>query len=67
MSVAESVGRLDPTLVQSMRIRPLRIPEDMSVVHSWVSEEYAHYWGMTGFTVAQVTDAYREIVRPADV
>lgn len=58
--------RRDPRL-GLLRVRPLRLDEDLPVVHAWVSREYARYWGMTGFSLAQVTEGYREIARHAEV
>lgn len=34
---------------------------DAELLHSWVSEERARFWGMLGQDVEQVRDAYREI------
>jgi siderophore synthetase component len=50
-----------------MWLRPLRIPEDMPIVQRWVSQERAGYWGLVGQSLEQVTTAYREIVRRAQV
>ncbi|MEM6532142.1 MAG: GNAT family N-acetyltransferase [Myxococcota bacterium] len=54
-------------LMSRMRLAPLRIPEDMGTVHSWVRQDYARFWGMHGLSLEQVTEGYREIVAPADV
>ncbi|MET8814647.1 GNAT family N-acetyltransferase [Streptomyces sp. NPDC004549] len=42
----------------TVRIRPLDPDADAEVVHAWVSEERAAFWGMTGLTRAQVTEIY---------
>ncbi|MFJ9816098.1 GNAT family N-acetyltransferase [Streptomyces sp. NPDC101151] len=42
----------------TVRIRPLDPAADAEVVHSWVSEERAAFWGMTGLTSSQVADIY---------
>lgn len=31
---------------------------DLDVLHAWVTEERAEYWGMTGFTKRQVLETY---------
>jgi siderophore synthetase component len=49
------------------RLRALRIPEDIPIVHAWVSQEYARYWGLTGQSVELVAAAYVEIARSAEV
>ena len=48
-------------------LRPLRIPEDISLVHSWVTQPYAKYWKMVGFSPEEVESGYREICQTADV
>ncbi|MER5524860.1 GNAT family N-acetyltransferase [Streptomyces sp. NPDC002677] len=42
----------------TVRLRPLDPERDADVVHSWVSEERAAFWGMTGLTRAQVAEIY---------
>ncbi|MCF4139166.1 acetyltransferase [Streptomyces sp. Tue 6430] len=42
----------------TVRIRPLDAEADAAVVHGWVSEERAVFWGMNGLTKDQVADVY---------
>lgn len=42
----------------TIRIRPLDPAADAEVIHTWVSEERAAFWGMTGLTRDQVADVY---------
>ncbi|MFE3636003.1 GNAT family N-acetyltransferase [Streptomyces cellostaticus] len=42
----------------TVRVRPLDPVGDARLVHAWVSEERAVFWGMTGLTRAQVADVY---------
>ena len=42
----------------TVRIRPLDAAGDAQVVHAWVSEERAAFWGMTGLTRSQVAEIY---------
>ncbi|MFJ3040110.1 GNAT family N-acetyltransferase [Streptomyces tendae] len=42
----------------TVRILPLDPAADAAVVHGWVSEERAAFWGMNGLTRRQVTDVY---------
>lgn len=42
----------------TVRLRPLDPERDADVVHSWVAEERAAFWGMTGLTRAQVAEVY---------
>ncbi|MEU2712647.1 GNAT family N-acetyltransferase [Streptomyces sp. NPDC007205] len=42
----------------TVRIRPLDPVSDADVVHGWVSDERAAFWGMNGLTRDQVADIY---------
>ncbi|MFI5549470.1 GNAT family N-acetyltransferase [Streptomyces sp. NPDC051738] len=42
----------------AVRIRPLDPQADADVVHGWVSEERAAFWGMNGLTRDQVAEIY---------
>ncbi|MEU9454640.1 GNAT family N-acetyltransferase [Streptomyces sp. NPDC048277] len=42
----------------TVRLRPLDPERDSAVVHTWVSEERAAFWGMTGLTRTQVAEIY---------
>jgi hypothetical protein len=42
----------------TVRIRPLDPQADAGVVHGWVSEERASFWGMNGLTRHQVAEIY---------
>ncbi|ROP52334.1 GNAT family N-acetyltransferase [Streptomyces sp. PanSC9] len=39
-------------------VRPLDPQADADVVHAWVSEERASFWGMNGLTRSQVAEIY---------
>lgn len=49
------------------RLRRLCLPEDLPVLHDWVSRPYAAYWGLVGRTPDEVEKAYREIMQNAEV
>jgi len=42
----------------TVRVLPLDPRADLDVLHGWVTEERAAYWGMTGFTRQQVLETY---------
>jgi hypothetical protein len=42
----------------TVRILPLDAKGDAELIHSWVSEERASFWGMNGLTADQVADIY---------
>ncbi|MFJ9865603.1 GNAT family N-acetyltransferase [Streptomyces sp. NPDC101165] len=45
----------------TVRIRPLDPAADAEVVHAWVSDERAVFWGMTGLTRDQVVEIYAHL------
>lgn len=42
----------------SFSMRPVRPTDDAPLLHSWVTEERAVFWGMTDKTVEEVRDVY---------
>ncbi|MFF9770095.1 GNAT family N-acetyltransferase [Streptomyces sp. NPDC014636] len=42
----------------TVRVRPLDPEADADVVHAWVSDERAAFWGMNGLTRTQVAEIY---------
>lgn len=42
----------------TVRVRPLDPEGDADLVHGWVSDERAAFWGMNGLTRAQVAEVY---------
>ena len=42
----------------TVRIRPLDPHADAELIHGWVSQERASFWGMNGLTQAQVAGIY---------
>ncbi|GII80464.1 acetyltransferase [Sphaerisporangium rufum] len=45
----------------TVRIDPLRVPEDIEVVHRWVNQERARFWGMLGLDQEQVAEIYTHL------
>lgn len=48
-------------------VRPLNLAEDMPLVHKWVTAPRAHYWGLSGQSLDEVTSAYQDICSPEHV
>lgn len=40
---------------------PLRVPQDMALLHDWVRRDYARYWGMQQCDLAAVRAAYAQL------
>lgn len=63
----QAVFSKDDPDVGRLWLRRLAVPEDVALVHAWVSLEYAAYWGLVGRSVDEVREAYAEIARRAGV
>lgn len=50
-----------------LALRPMRFPDDIAVIHPWVHDARARYWGLTGHAHAEVAAAYDDIRTRADV
>ena len=66
-SPASSVFSKNHPELGSFSLCPLEPGRDMPLIHSWVSRDYARYWGMVGQSLEQVTSGYREIAQTAQV
>lgn len=51
------------TVVRSggFQLRPLVLAHDVTWLTDWVNREYAHYWGMQGYSPQQVKAFYQEL------
>ncbi len=45
-------------------IRPFRISQDSKVLHQWVNQDYAVFWGMQGSTIQEVELEYAKLQEP---
>ena len=51
----------------SIELRPLDMEKDIPVLHHWVNQEYAQYWGMLGKSLEEVRAEYQKIITHSDV
>ncbi|RAH38480.1 GNAT family N-acetyltransferase [Halomonas sp. SL1] len=42
-------------------LRPLHLPEDLALIHEWVTAPRARFWGMQGHSLERVQAFYREL------
>lgn len=47
-------------------IRPFRPEMHASVIAEWVSKDYAHFWGMGGWSQNEIHSFYEQLMRQAD-
>lgn len=47
--------------IGELGLRAMCIPDDIAVVHDWVSRDYARFWGLVGSDRRGVERVYREI------
>src|SRR6478735_8821910 len=50
-----------------LHLRRLSLADDLPTVHSWVTRDYAAYWGLTGRSLDEVREAYVAILKDTDV
>ncbi len=48
----------------TLSIRPFRLEEDSAILHQWVQMEYAVFWGMQSYSLAQVAEEYKQLMTP---
>jgi RimJ/RimL family protein N-acetyltransferase len=51
----------------SFALHPIHLESDINHIHQWVNQEYAVYWGMNGFSTAEVKTAYQNILNHSKV
>lgn len=44
-----------------LSLRPLRMPEEIPVIHDWVKRDYAKFWGMQHSSIEELEAAYLKI------
>lgn len=47
--------------VGDFTLRPLWLPDDAALLHDWLSQDYARFWGMQQHTRDQVEAFYRDL------
>lgn len=45
-------------------LRPLDLGHDVAMIHDWVTQDYAVFWGMQDFTLEDVKEEYRRLDAP---
>lgn len=45
----------------------LRIPEDIALLHRWMTLPYAHFWGLQGASADEVEAEYRTLATRSDI
>lgn len=49
-----------------IQIRKINLEKDIPVLHNWVNQEYAFFWGLQNSTLEQVTKEYEKLTRQED-
>jgi len=49
------------------QLLPLRIPDHMPLIHEWVTQDYARYWGMQEASLELVTSFYQQLQDSKDM
>lgn len=56
--VVGSVARVADIVSGHLSLRPVNAERDAELIHSWVREKRARFWGMTDLTLQQVRELY---------
>lgn len=48
-------------------LRPFSLETDMIQLYSWVSQPYAHFWGMQGMSLEEATEEYRQLLNRSQI
>ncbi|CAM3965265.1 GNAT family N-acetyltransferase [Ectopseudomonas alcaliphila] len=56
IALSQPQAQLDPHFT----LRPLRLDEDVAVIHPWYQMDYAHYWNMQDMTLEATRDFYAD-------
>ncbi|WP_303760591.1 GNAT family N-acetyltransferase [Alcanivorax jadensis] len=52
---------VDITGFGRFHIRAVQVPDDIALIHHWLSSEHARYWGMQDMNENQLADFYRQL------
>ena len=55
------------TVLGSLALRAFHQADDIGLLHAWVSQDYARFWGLQGCSRQQVADAYQAVCRNSQV
>ena len=47
--------------IGTISLRRMKVTQDSTTIHQWVTKDYATFWGMQDYTITQVTEAYNDI------
>ena len=61
----ESIYSKSITGLGDFHFRPLDLYSDMVMIHDWVTQPYAVYWGMQGYSLEQVKAAHEILLNRA--
>lgn len=50
------------TSIGQIAVRALQLPDDATLIKSWVNQSYAEYWGMLDAGIEEVHDAYQQML-----
>ncbi|WP_115718382.1 GNAT family N-acetyltransferase [Gallaecimonas mangrovi] len=51
---------LDPK-VGAFTLRPLKLPDDMALIHGWLSQQRARFWAMEKLSISELCDFYQQL------
>ncbi|MBX2858095.1 MAG: GNAT family N-acetyltransferase [Cellvibrionaceae bacterium] len=53
--------------IGELSLRPFKLEHDIAQIHHWVTQPYAHFWGMQGFDRHQVIAEYQRLCQHSHI
>jgi len=55
------------TNIAMLSLRPFNSRQDLALIHQWVTQSHAQFWGMQEFTIAQLQQEYQSLLARSDI
>ncbi|KKL73811.1 hypothetical protein LCGC14_2071180, partial [marine sediment metagenome] len=55
------------TDIAMLSLRPLNLAQDLALLHQWVTQPHAQFWGMQGFSLKQLQQEYQSLLARSDI
>lgn len=55
------------TDIAMLSLRPFNLAQDLALLHQWVTQPHAQFWGMQGFSLKQLQQEYQSLLARSDI
>ena len=67
MSITTAVFCQQFTNIAELSLRPFSLAQDLALIHQWVTQPHAQFWGMQEFTIEQLQQEYQSLLAHSDI